>query len=386
MIQRKIAVIERSDLMLKSRVKWSRRCWLVCLLIIGAVVSIIWSCNNQQFYQRPIGKVVSVQVTHQQKTQYQFNNRDQQFKQRVTMKIMNGRYRGQRVTANNTYSKSGGMDQKYRRGQQAFLTQLRSDHGHLTANVTSLKRDTTVVILTWLVILLLIIMMGKVGVFALFSALLNVGLFIVAIQIDIATQAQYILPVFAGFSFLMALSTLTFVYGWNKQTFATLLATMLGVGISLGTFLLVSSLTNERGIYYEAMQFVTQNYRLLYLAEIMIGCLGAVMDESSDILATMFEVKRLDPQVQWRKLFAAGRQVGQTVMGPLTNILLMIFLFSTLTNAVLMLRNGNSWGYTFSMTMSLGVAQSLVSGIGIVVTIPVVSLVTSLLIAKEGTK
>ncbi|EEU30051.1 YibE/F-like protein [Limosilactobacillus coleohominis 101-4-CHN] len=361
-------------------------CWLVCLLIIGAVVSIIWSCNNQQFYQRPIGKVVSVQVTHQQKTQDQFNNRDQQFKQRVTLQIMNGRHRGQRVTTNNTYSKSGGMDQKYRRGQQAFLTQLRSDHGQLTANVTGLKRDTTVVVLTWLVILLLIIMMGKVGVFALLSALLNVGLFIAAIQIDIATQAQYILPIFAGLSFLMALATLTFVYGWNKQTFATLLATMLGVGISLGTFLLVSSLTNERGIYYEAMQFVTQNYRLLYLAEIMIGCLGAVMDESSDILATMFEVKRLDPQVQWRKLFAAGRQVGQTVMGPLTNILLMIFLFSTLTNAVLMLRNGNSWGYTFSMTMSLGVAQSLVSGIGIVVTIPVVSLVTSLLIAKEGTK
>ena len=81
--------------------------------------------------------------------------------------------------------------------------------------------------------------------------------------------------------------------------------------------------------------------------------------------------------------YDAGRSVGQSVMGPLANILLMIFLFSTLTNAVLLLRNGNSWGYTFNMCMSLGVAQSLVSGIGIVITVPVISYLAAFILARR---
>lgn len=369
--------------MQNKQFSWPHRRWLVIILVLGALMSIVWSCNNQRFYRQTIGKVVSVKVIHRQKTRDQFNNVDYQLKQRVRMRVMNGRYQGKMVTADNTYSKSGGMDQQYRVGQQAFLTQVHRHHGQLTANVTGLKRDTTVVTLLWLVILLLIAILGRMGLFALLSAALNVLLFLIAVKVDLVTQAQYIIPIFGLVALLMALVTLTFVYGWSKQTLATLLATVCGVGIALSVFLLVGALTNERGIYYEAMQFITQNYRLIYLAEIMIGCLGAVMDESSDILATMFEVKRLRPTVQWHELFSAGLQVGRTVMGPLTNILLMIFLFSTLTNSVLMLRNGNSWGYTFSMTMSLGVAQSLISGIGIVITIPVVSSLAALFIARE---
>lgn len=353
------------------------------LILICALISIIWTANNQSLYHHPIGRVESVKVIHREKQTDQFHNVDYLVKQRLKMRVMNGHYRGRQVTALNTYSRSGGMDQQYRVGQQAFLTQLSKSHGQFTANVAGLKRDTTIVIMTWLVLLLLVCFLGRKGIVAFVSAALNALLFGVAIRIDLQTQAQYIVPIFAILSFVMAAITLCFVFGWTKQTFATLGATVLGVAIAVGTFLLVSALTNERGIYYEAMQFVTENYRLLYLAEVMVGCLGAVMDESSDILATMFEVKRITPTMSWHTLYLAGKNVGKTVMGPLTNILLMIFLFSTLTNAVLMLRNGNSWGYTFSMCMSLGVAQSLVSGIGIVITVPVVSLSAALLMSRK---
>ncbi|WP_295729776.1 YibE/F family protein [uncultured Limosilactobacillus sp.] len=369
--------------MRKREISWLNQHGLVIILVIAALLSVMWSCHNQHFYNQPIGKITNVKVIHQQKSHDQFNNIDYQFKQRVRMTVMNGRYQGQTVTANNTYSASGGMDQKYRVGQRVFLTQLRQRHGHLSASVTGLKRDTAVVILIWLVILLLGLILGRTGIFTLLSTVLNILFFLIAVKVDLITQAQYIIPIFTVAALLIAFVTLIVTYGWSKQTLASLLATTLGVGIALSVFLIVSNVTHERGIYYESMQFVTQNYRLIYLAEIMIGCLGAVMDESSDILATMFEVKRLQPHASWHELFVAGQQVGRTVMGPLTNILLMIFLFSTLTNAVLMLRNGNSWGYTFSMTMSLGVAQSLVSGIGIVVTIPAVSSLAALFIARE---
>ena len=351
----------------------SNKHWWWFLLGCLAVLSVIWTMHNQSFYHQPIGRVEATRVLSRQKQTDEFNNVDYQIHQQVRLKIMNGHQQGQHLVTTNTYTQSKAMDQKYRVGQQAFITQLKVSDGHLTGHVTGLKRDTTIVILLWVVVILLVTLLGKSGAMAFISALLNIVFFICAVKWNVATQANYILAIFMVLSLMIALVTLTFVFGWNKQSLATLAATILGVAIAIIIFLVVSGLTGEKGIYYESMQYVTQNYRLLYLAEVMIGVLGAVMDESSDILTTLFEVKKLNPRLSWHQLYEAGRNVGRAVMGPLTNILLMIFLFSTLTNAVLFLRNGNSWGYTFKMCMSLGVAQSLVSGIGIVVTIPLVS-------------
>ena len=105
---------------------------------------------------------------------------------------------------------------------------------------------------------------------------------------------------------------------------------------------------------------------------------------SSDIVATLFELKRIDPTVTRLQLFMSGRSVGKSIMGPLVNVLFLIFMADTFTNSLLYLKNGNSWGYTFSMNMSLGMVQSLVSGIGIVLAVPVVSILGALLLGRRN--
>lgn len=364
------------------KTRWqNHRLVYICVLLM-AILSVFFTAHNEFLYSKPVGKVTEVQTISHQNTVDEFKNRDTQIKQKLTLIIMNGRHYHQVVHATNLYSKSGGMDQKYRVGQEAFLTQVSSKKGKLTANVSGLKRDTPLVILFWIMVLLLIAFLGRAGVYALISVFLNIALFIVALLVDFNTQASYLVLIFAIFAFCVAAVTLVVIFGWSKLTFASLGATVLGVSLAVLTFFLVNRWTNGRGIYYESMQYVTENYRMLYLAQVMIGSLGAVMDESSDILSTMFELARLKPHTGWLSFFQAGRTVGQAVMGPLTNVLLMIFLFSTLTNSVLLLRNGNSWGYTFSMSMGLGVAQSLVSGIGIVITVPVISLLAAIILAR----
>ena len=78
----------------------------------------------------------------------------------------------------------------------------------------------------------------------------------------------------------------------------------------------------------------------LFIAEILLGSLGAVMDESSDIVATLFELKRIDPTVTRLQLFMSGRSVGKSIMGPLVNVLFLIFMADTFTNSLLYLKNG----------------------------------------------
>jgi uncharacterized membrane protein len=44
---------------------------------------------------------------------------------------------------------------------------------------------------------------------------------------------------------------------------------------------------------------------------------------------------------------------------------------------VLLLRNGDSWSYVSMISLNLGLLQTLISAIGIVLAVPVTSLITS---------
>ncbi|MDM8334783.1 YibE/F family protein, partial [Limosilactobacillus panis] len=162
----------------------SRMIMLAVLLVIGAGAMLLVT-HNQRFYRRPIARVEQVHAGAVQKTTDQFKNVDHEHQQRLTVRLLNTAHRGERLTVNNTYSDSQPMDQRYHRGDQIFLSQLRQHHGRLNANVSGYKRDGVVVFLVWLVSLLLIMMMGQAGVLALVSVVVNALLFIIAIEVDL---------------------------------------------------------------------------------------------------------------------------------------------------------------------------------------------------------
>lgn len=365
--------------------KWTRsKWWLIISIVLVGIGTMLFTMHNQRFYRQPIGQIVRVKNGQPHRTTDQFKNIDHQTSQRLTVKIMNGRYQGQLAQVSNTYSDSQPMDQRFYPGNQIFLSQLRAHkQGKLTANVSGYKRDTIIVFLLWLVIILLLVLMGTSGALALISVVINGILFILAIMVDLNNQGAHVLATFGSLALAFAAISLLLVLGPNRKMLATLLATIVGTVLSLMVGLFILELTHHRGVYYESMQYVTQVPRPLFIAEILLGSLGAVMDESSDIMATLFELKQLNPQINRWQLFMSGRNVGKSIMGPLVNVLFLIFMADTFTSSLLFLKNGNSWGYTFDMNMSLGMVQSLISGIGIVIVVPVVSALGALLLGRR---
>ena len=99
------------------------------------------------------------------------------------------------------------------------------------------------------------------------------------------------------------------------------------------------------------------------------------MDLSADITSSLFAVNREEPTLTFWQLFEDARKIGRSIMGPLINVLFLIFVAGTFPMMVLFLKNGNSWGYSYSMIMSLGIVQSLISGIGIALTVPITGLI-----------
>lgn len=365
-------------------IKWSRRkIYLIIGMIVCGLLAMLFVTHNQRLYRQPIAQVVRVSNEKKQRTEDEFKNVDHQTTQKITAVLMNGKNRGDQVKVQNTFSDSQPLDQEYKVGNQLFLSQLRRDHGKLTANPAGPKRDSVVVFLGWLVVTVLLLTMGKAGTFALVSVVINTILFLLAVSLDLHNQGSHVLLIFSGLALIFTVVSLFLVLGPTKKMLATLGATIAGTTIAILVGVLVLHLTHNRGVYYESMQYVTQVPRPLFIAEILLGSLGAVMDESSDIVATLFELKQIDPNVSRTQLFMSGRSVGKSIMGPLVNVLFLIFMADTFTNSLLYLKNGNSWGYTFSMNMSLGMVQSLISGIGIVLAVPVVSVLGAILLGRR---
>lgn len=347
--------------------QWRKR--IIWLLVILGGIGVVLIHFDAPLYSQSVGQVITVKNNQPVKETDQFSNVDSSTKQTLKIKLLNGAKKGEIVQATNTFTKSGALDQPYKKGQQVFLQHVNTQH----ATVTGQKRDTVVAFVAWIAMSLLIVLMQLPGLLTLLSVMINTGLLIIAIMLDLDIKNINVVILFSVLGITMATVTLMLALGRNRQMLVTLAASLASVGLALLIALGVLALTHERGMHYELMEYITQLPQPLFLAEALLAALGAVMDEATDIVATQFEVKAANPKITRWQLFVVGRNVGKTIMGALTSVLFLIFISSTLTMSLLYLRNGNSWAYTFQMNMALGLVQTIIAGIGIVLTVPVAS-------------
>ncbi|WP_409021679.1 YibE/F family protein [Dellaglioa sp. P0083] len=356
---------------------------LILTIIIGGIL-VIGVKFDQALYSDTIVKITQVKDEKTEKVTDEFENNDTQTKQKLFGTVMNGKYKGQTIRLPNTYSSSRANDQKYQKNDQVFVT-INPHKSGLTGIIDGFKRDVVVAILIWIAISMLVGFMQFSGMIAVLSIVLNMIIFFLAIKFEIFVNITNFFWIFAGIALIFAVLTLSLVIGFNRQMLVTLLATLTGTSLSLIISVIILKLTNDQGMHYEALSYATQAPKELFLAATLLGSLGAVMDESTDIVATLFQLKKEQPTISPRELFKSGREVGQSIMGPLINVLFLIFIADIFPLAVLYFRTTNTIGYTFSWTMALGVVQTLISGIGIVIAIPVASFFASRLIKGDDT-
>ncbi len=187
----------------------------------------------------------------------------------------------------------------------------------------------------------------------------------------------YFFCLFAIAALLFTALSLALVIGLNKHFSVTFLAIFLGTTSALIFGCLVMYFTKSKGVHYEALDFANQSPKQLFLSATVIGLFGAVLDAATDIVSTLFEMKRSQPELTKQQLFKSGQVIGRSVMGPLVNVLLLIFCAETFAMSVLYFKTGNSIAYTFEWTMALVIVQALISGIGIVLTVPLASFLSA---------
>jgi uncharacterized membrane protein len=352
------------------------------LLSIAASLIVFVIVDHDAFlYQQPVGRISAVKTLSKEAVTDSKNNRDTIVTQELTIQLLNGNR--QSIKLQNKSAESQVDGQIYRTGQKIILAKVNNDY-----NIHTMKRDAlTAALLTLFLGLLISFFQLRSTIFLTLSLLLNMLYFGIALFFDLQFSGP-ILLIFGALSVVFVVSSLLFVLGRTRQMLFTFLTTMLTMLATFSLALTILALTHDNGVHFEYVEFISQNPTDLFFMSCIISVLGAIMDGTGDIVVGLFGLSRQNQEnklnLTFRDFFHSGMSIGREIIGTLTNVLFMVFMAEVLQNTILLLRNGSSWSYVAGVDLNMGLLQTVISGIGIVLSVPITAFVTSLGIIKAS--
>lgn len=350
------------------KLKRIKRRYLVAMIVavIGLILTACTYFATDIYTKHDVAVISDRQIkdTLVEKSTDVYDNKDETRKQVLHLKILSGKYKGQTFRTVNYYYPSQLITQKYRAGQRIFVNIKHHDPA-----IQGPKRDWILALALTIMMTLMVAVSGKKALGLMCSMALSWALFYLLIMTDIKLNGSYIVLLFGLADIVFSFFSLVLVQGLNKKMLATWLATILGTVVSFALCYLIMRLTGESEIKYETGDYATQDPRGIFLAQTLLGILGAVMDEATDIVSSLYELVQTKKDLTAKQLVKSGRTMGQEIMGPLINVLVLIFMSEELPLTIIYLRDNNTLSSTFGFTLSLGVTQSVISAIGIVLTV-----------------
>lgn len=345
---------------------------LYSALFIFSFTSVLFTFYNYSLYDKPIVKVTQTNLINVENETDSYNNKDTISTQKLVAQLKNGPHKDQFIHLTNTYSISKAYDQAYTVGNDLFvkIDKETLNNKTLSGDILNVKRDKYTIIVAWIFTFALLFVGKRQGFLAILSLLVNIILLTIAIEINV--QTNFHLLILSGIlALLFTIISLLIVNGRNEKSYAAIIATILGTVTSLAITLMVIQLTSSRGLHYEEMQFLTRPYKLVFIAGLFIGSLGAVMDVAITMSSSIFEIQKRNPTISMKALKASAIDVGRDIMGTMTSILFFAYISGSIPMLILYFKNGNTLGFTLSMNLSLELARAISGGIGIVLTIPI---------------
>lgn len=354
--------------------KFNRIQILGMLLIVAFLI--FMSCNSF-LYKDTIARVIKVENTFDYEDYGPNEEIEKYYEQSIKAVIVNGTHKGDEISLTNTYSSSGINDERYRKGEQLFVSVSEdADKGQILGK----KRDWHLAFLICLFVALLLFMNKKQGGLIAVTLLINIAVFVVALQ-RYGKGADLVATAFALMLFFSVL-TLLFAGGFQRKTLVAIVATLLTTFLCFGIYEIVLN-CNDR-LSYEMMDYVVNPTDLpeLFLTGVLMGSLGAVMDVTISIAAGVAEIKGQTPDISTKDIINSVREMGYDIMGTMINVLFFTYISGSIPIVIIKIMNGYTLYHLVHFQLAFEIIRFLVGAIGIVLAIPVSGLCSILLLHK----
>ena len=371
----------REGIEIKKIIKEKRkRIISICAVIFILMAAMVFTYNNYFLYKEDVVKITAVKNEEVYEKEGLNGEVEKYYNQEITAIIKSGEYKGKSITLNNTCSYSGVKDEGYKKGNYLFVS-LSGSEDKLSANILSVKRDMYVMVLICVFILGIVIFAGKKGVLSIISIIMNIIIFTYALNEYV--NGKDILKLCNLMIILFTMISLILASGINKQTVCAIISTL----ISVALIFIIYKITKENFEQpeYMMMEYITNPEHLdhIFMAGVLIGGLGAIMDVAISISVAVNELINKDKNISVKNLISSVKEIGYDIMGTMINVLFFTYMCGTIPMLILKIKNGYKFLSIIKFQIPFEIIRFLVGAIGIVVTIPISGFIAITILKKR---
>lgn len=263
----------------------------------------------------------------------------------------------------------------------------------VVATVYSASREIVIYVFIGLFFLALWLVGGKKGIK---SAISLIFTFVCIIFIYLPMIYKGFSPFFSAVV-VVVLTTIVSMYligGYSIKTLSSILGTVFGViiaGVAAAVFGHFAGISGYNVTDIESLLFVGQSTKIqvggLLFSGILIASLGAVIDTGMSVASTINEIYVNTPTISKKQLFTSGINVGRDMIGTMSNTLILAFTGGSLS--VLIMDYAYDLPYRQiinSYSIGIEIMQGISGSIGVVLTVPLVSVIASQLLPMQHAK
>lgn len=304
------------------------------------------------------------------------------------LELLNGKFKGEKVSGINLLSGSLENDKIYSAGDEALVVVSYNDGGITSVTMTDHYRVDKEIILALMFVVLLILFAGKNGMFAVLSFVITV---LMIWKILVPCYLKSMNPMWVGMGITVALTAVIIflVYGVDKRTLTAFMGSMLGTVTTCVIGLIFTDLFKIHGAvmsYSETLLYCGYqhlNLTQIFTSGIFIGASGAMMDLSVDITSAVHEVIQKKPDISWKEAAKSGMNVGRAAMGTMTTTLLLAYSGGYIALLMTFMAQGtpimNILNYKY---VASEILDTLIGSFGLVTVAPFTALMSGLLLTS----
>ena len=188
------------------------------------------------------------------------------------------------------------------------------------------------------------------------------------------------------------LMTLLIISGFSKKSLAAMIGCSSGVlmagfiTVLANHFCRLTGLTTEDSMYLLFLNNENPiDLKAIVFAAIILGAVGAIMDVSMSLSSSLAEMKEQVGDMSAAQITRSGMVVGRDIMGTMANTLILAYIGSSLSVTLLLAAyNSSTPLLLFNSEMILvELLQAVAGSLGILLTIPLTSIVCGILYRNE---
>ncbi|PWM24808.1 MAG: YibE/F family protein [Oscillospiraceae bacterium] len=186
--------------------------------------------------------------------------------------------------------------------------------------------------------------------------------------------------------------TLLIVEGPNQKCLCASIGCCAGLAVSGGLtllcdhFLQLTGMVDENAMY---LKYLVEDdpidLKAIIFAAILVGAMGAIMDVAMSLASSLCELHEKAPECPAPVLFSSGITIGRDMMGTMANTLVLAYIGSSLSLTLLLVAYSRSTVALLNREMIVvEILQALVGSAGILLTIPLTSLISAIIYTRAS--